>query len=38
MNHSIKVILERLLHLNPDDCKNELLRLNITQIKTPKEN
>ena len=22
--------IERLLHLNPDDCKNELLRLNIT--------
>ena len=22
---------ERLLHLNPDDCKNELLRLNITR-------
>ena len=25
--------IERLLHLNPDDCKNELLRLNITQNK-----
>ena len=23
--------IERLLHLNPDDCKNELLRLNITK-------
>ena len=23
--------IERLLHLNPDDCKNELLRLNITR-------
>ena len=33
MNHSIKVIIERLLHLNPDDCKNELLRLNITRNK-----
>ena len=25
--------IERLLHLNPDDCKNELLRLNITRNK-----
>ena len=25
--------IERLLHLNPDDCKNELLRLNITHNK-----
>ena len=25
--------IERLLHLNFDDCKNELLRLNITRIK-----
>ena len=25
--------IERLLHLNPDDCKNELLRLNITKNK-----
>ena len=25
--------LERFLHLNPDDCKNELLRLNITRNK-----
>ena len=25
--------IERLLHLNPDDCKNELLRLNITRIR-----
>ena len=25
--------IERFLHLNPDDCKNELLRLNITQNK-----
>ena len=25
--------IERLLHLNPDDCKNELLRLNITRKK-----
>ena len=25
--------IERLLHLNPDDCKSELLRLNITQNK-----
>ena len=25
--------IERLLHLNPDDCKNELLRLNLTRIK-----
>ena len=24
---------ERLLHLNPDDCKNELLRLNLTRNK-----
>ena len=23
--------IERLLHLNPDDCKNKLLRLNITR-------
>ena len=23
--------IERLLHLNPDDCKNELLRLNLTR-------
>ena len=23
--------IERLLHLNPDDCKNELIRLNITR-------
>ena len=23
--------IERRLHLNPDDCKNELLRLNITR-------
>ena len=23
--------IERLLHLNPDDCTNELLRLNITR-------
>ena len=30
--------IERLLHLNPDDCKNELLRLNITRNKTPTEN
>ena len=29
--------IERLLHLNPDDCKNELLRLNIKEIKTPTE-
>ena len=29
--------LERLLHLNPDDCKNELLRLNIAKIKTQTE-
>ena len=26
--------IERLLHLIPDDCKNELLRLNITRKKT----
>ena len=26
--------IERLPHLNPDDCKNELLRLNITRKKT----
>ena len=25
--------IERLLHLNPEDCKNELLRLNITRNK-----
>ena len=25
--------IERLLHLNPDDCKNELLRINITRNK-----
>ena len=25
--------IERLLHLNPEDCKNELLRLNITKNK-----
>ena len=25
--------IERLLHLNPDDCKNELLRLNVTRNK-----
>ena len=25
--------IERLLHLNPDDCKNELLRLNLTRNK-----
>ena len=25
--------IERILHLNPDDCKNELLRLNITRNK-----
>ena len=25
--------IERLLHLNPDDCKNKLLRLNITRNK-----
>ena len=25
--------IERLLHLNPDDCKKELLRLNITRNK-----
>ena len=25
--------IERLLHLNPNDCKNELLRLNITRNK-----
>ena len=25
--------IERLLHLNPDDCKNELHRLNLTKIK-----
>ena len=25
--------IERLLHRNPDDCKNELLRLNITRNK-----
>ena len=25
--------IERLLHLNPDDCENELLRLNITKNK-----
>ena len=25
---------ERLVHLNPDDCKNELLRLNITRNRT----
>ena len=29
--------IERLLHLNPDDCKNELLRLNITRKKTQTE-
>ena len=23
--------IERILHLNPDDCENELLRLNITR-------
>ena len=26
-------IIERLLHLNPEDCKNELFRLNITRNK-----
>ena len=26
-------IIERLLHLNPNDCKNELLRLNFTRNK-----
>ena len=25
--------IERILHLNPDDCKNELLRMNITRSK-----
>ena len=25
--------IERLLHINPDDCKNELLRLNLTKNK-----
>ena len=25
--------IKRLLHLNPDDCKNELLRLNLTRNK-----
>ena len=25
--------IERLLHLNPDDCKNELLKVNITRNK-----
>ena len=25
--------IERLLHLNPDDCKNELLRVNLTKNK-----
>ena len=25
--------IERLLHLKPDDCKNELLRLNLTKNK-----
>ena len=25
--------IEQLLHLNPDECKNELLRLNITRNK-----
>ena len=25
--------IERLLHLNPDDCKNEILRLNLTKNK-----
>ena len=29
--------IERLLHLNLDDCKNELLRLNITRKKTQTE-
>ena len=28
--------LERLLHLKPDDCKNELLKLNLTRNKNSK--
>ena len=30
--------IERLLHLNPEDCKNELLRLNITKNKNTDRN
>ena len=32
-SHFYQSNIERLLHLNPDDCKNELLRLNITRNK-----
>ena len=32
-NHFTRIKIERLLHLNPDDCKNKLLRLNLTRNK-----
>ena len=32
-NRFTKSNIERLLHLNPDDCKTELHRLNLTKIK-----